>query len=160
MPKNKSGMTIETAAKKHMVAKTTLWRHYKKRKQVLQTTATNTTSSNATKKVDSVFSNEEEVFLAEYIKTLGQLKYDLSRCDVMKFAYLIAYKNQKVIPSSWSLKGAADEDWLNEFLDRHPCIPLERCEATSIEKAKECLSLLLFNQIYNYLSNRRNEDVQ
>lgn len=156
------GMTIEMAAKKNMIAKTTLWRHYKKRKlQIGGSSAagvanvTATTASN-NKQMDDVFSNEEEIFLAEYIKTLAQLKYDLNRSDVMKFAYLIAHKNQKQIPPTWLANGAADDLWLNGFLQRHPNMPIEKIEENTIRKAKECLSLLLFNQIFNYLNMTAN----
>ncbi|XP_073837315.1 uncharacterized protein [Musca autumnalis] len=165
------GMTIEMAAKKNMIAKTTLWRHYKKRKlQIGASTTTSaavvvpnvvpnitaiaSTNNNNNKQVDAgcVFSNEEEIFLAEYIKTLAQLKCDLNRNDVMKFAYVIAQKNQKPIPATWSANYAADDVWLNGFLQRHPNIPIEKIEENTIQKAKECLSLLLFNQIFNYLN--------
>lgn len=153
------GMTIEMSAKKHLVAKTTLWRHYKKRKQQVTMAAAATTTSTMrnvddrdTTPKQTVFSQEEEIFLAEYIKTLAQLKYDLSRSDVMKFAYLIAYKNQKLMPTTWILNGSADEQWLNGFLERHPYIPVEKADENTLQKAKECLSQLLFNQIYNYLT--------
>lgn len=117
------GMTIETAAKKHTIAKTTLWRHYKRYQ--LSGQQTGVYAKNSELGQTQIFTDEEEIFLAEYIKTLAQLQYELDKDDIRKFVYLIARKNKKSIPKTWIQDELADTDWLMGFINRHPNVQLK-----------------------------------
>ncbi|KAM7357915.1 uncharacterized protein ACRADG_003080 [Cochliomyia hominivorax] len=160
------GMTIETAAKKHTIAKTTLWRHYKRHQLSSQTTCVaikNLVNNNNNNK-QQIFTDEEEIFLAEYIKTLAKLQYGLDGNDIRKFVYLIAQKNNKNIPKSWRENELADSEWLMGFVKRHPSTPLKKSIVTatnnSIPKMEfnvipnnlnDSISLYLFTQIYHLM---------
>lgn len=160
------GMTIETAAKKHTIAKTTLWRHYKRHQLSSQPTCVtirNVVNKNNNKQI---FTDEEEIFLAEYIKTLAKLQYGLDGDDIRKFVYLIAQKNNKNIPKTWLENELADSEWLMGFVKRHPSTPLEKSAASSVatnssqpkmdfsvipNNLNDSISLYLFTQIYHLM---------
>lgn len=162
------GMTIETAAKKHTIAKTTLWRHYKRHQLSSQPSTTCVTIRNVVNKNNNkqIFTDEEEIFLAEYIKTLAKLQYGLDGDDIRKFVYLIAQKNNKNIPKTWLENELADAEWLAGFVKRHPSTPLEKSTASSTtsnssqpkmdfnvipNNLNDSISLYLFTQIYHLM---------
>ncbi|XP_046809123.1 uncharacterized protein LOC124420435 [Lucilia cuprina] len=170
-----NGMTIETAAKKHTIAKTTLWRHYKRhqlstqQQQQQQQTCVYVknlvSNSNHNKQI---FTDEEEIFLAEYIKTLAKLQYELDGNDIRKFVFLIAQRNNKIMPKSWLEHELADTEWLREFVKRHPSTPaLVKTNDKTISTSNnyqpkmdfnvipnnliDSISLYLFTQIYHLM---------
>ncbi|XP_037813716.1 uncharacterized protein LOC119604890 isoform X1 [Lucilia sericata] len=173
-----NGMTIETAAKKHTIAKTTLWRHYKRHQmsnqQQQQQQQQNcvyvkslVSNSNQNKQI---FTDEEEIFLAEYIKTLAKLQYELDGNDIRKFVFLIAQKNNKIMPKTWLEHELADTEWLRDFVKRHPTTPtlvktndkIMSLSTTTNYQPKmdfnvipnnlnDSISLYLFTQIYHLM---------
>lgn len=167
------GMTIETAAKKHTIAKTTLWRHYKRHQLSgqQQQQSYNDYISNISNNNMPIFTDEEEIFLAEYIKTLAKLQYGLCGNDIRKFVYLIAQRNNKNMPKTWIENESADIEWLVGFIKRHPSTPLEKSSiayppamATTPTSSQQkidfniipnnlndSISLYLFSQIYQLM---------
>ena len=83
----------------------------------------------------SVFTEEEEVALSEYLQTSCKMYFGLARNEVMKLAYEYGDKINKQMPTNWIANCSAGKDWYQGFMRRHPQIALRSPEATSIARA-------------------------
>lgn len=96
-----------------------------------------------------IFSDDEENKLAVYLKTAADIYYGLTPYETRKFAFEYAKKNNKTMPESWKTKLMAGEDWLGNFLKRHPSLSIRSPQATSLPRATS------FNQknVNNFFDN-------
>jgi transposase-like protein len=83
----------------------------------------------------SVFTEEEEVALSEYLQTSCKMYFGLARKEVMKLAYEYGDKIKRQMPINWNANCSAGKDWFQGFMRRHPEISLRTPEATSIARA-------------------------
>lgn len=67
----------------------------------------------------TVFSEEEEQLLSEYLKNASHMCYGMSANETRWFAYRFAVANEKIVPNSWHKNNAAGEEWLKLFRARH-----------------------------------------
>jgi hypothetical protein len=63
-----------------------------------------------------VFSNDEEESLVNYILQSSKLQYGLTYFQIRTFAYEYASRLEKTIPTSWSEKKIAGDDWMKRFM--------------------------------------------
>ena len=80
----------------------------------------------------TVFSQEEEEQLAEYIIKMADMGFGLTREDLRLTAYRLAEKLQKSHPF---LNGIAGRGWLDGFFARHPKLVLRSTQPLSYSRA-------------------------
>lgn len=85
--------------------------------------------------VNQVFTNQQEIQLAEYILKCSKLNYGLTIVQCRKFAYEYAKKIELRYPTSWEVNQAAGIDWMNGFRLRHPEMSLRKPENTSAARS-------------------------
>lgn len=81
-----------------------------------------------------VFSNEEELQLADYLKQASNMHYGLSINETRKLAYEFAVKNGKNMRDNWEAEKMAGREWLFGFRTRHR-LSLRAPEPTSLSRA-------------------------
>ncbi|XP_044728415.1 uncharacterized protein LOC123291986 [Chrysoperla carnea] len=69
--------------------------------------------------VKKVFTEEEELKLIEYVKTITKMNKGLTKKQLREVAYQFAVTNKKRYPSSWDIFKLAGEEWMRLFLKRH-----------------------------------------
>ena len=62
--------------------------------------------------VKKMFTDEEELKLVDYIKTIAKMNYDLSKKQVRELAYKFAMVNKKRFPFTWKESKIAGEGWI------------------------------------------------
>lgn len=77
-----------------------------------------------------VFSHEQELALKKYLQQSAKLYSGLTSKTARELAFKYALKLQKAqvlkkMPSNWCLNKMTGEDWLNEYLKRHPDLSFE-----------------------------------
>ena len=102
----------------------------------------------------TVFTEEQENELCNYLKELDNLFFGLTRADFLQLVYDFAAKNNIENPFK---NGKAGEDWFAGFKRTHPDIVLRLPEPTSIARARgfnrpqvELFYLLLWEQIEKF----------
>lgn len=86
--------------------------------------------------VKKVFNEQEESMLEDYIKTVANMKYGLSKKGVRLLAYKFAVANNKKIPDNWEAEKIAGEQWMRHFLKRHGnTLSIRKPEATSLSRS-------------------------
>lgn len=123
--------SVGQSAKNNNVSKTTLLRHLKIHRKSDNDSFTYV-SHIAHRKI---FSDQEEVLLADYLTTAAKLHYGLSKNGLQKLAYEFAIANKKTVPNSWIAGEKAGREWVRQFLNRHPTLSLRKPEATSLSRA-------------------------
>jgi len=68
----------------------------------------------------SVFTEEEEVALSEYLQTSCKMYFGLARKEVMKLAYEYGNKINRQMPINWNANCSAGKHWFQGFMRRHP----------------------------------------
>jgi hypothetical protein len=86
-----------------------------------------------------VFTQEQEIQLVEYIKTMEARLIDLTSVKLRSLAYQLAVKNN--ISHTFCKDDLAGVDWLYGFMKRHSDLSLRQPEATSAARASG------FNQV-------------
>ncbi|XP_044749782.1 MFS-type transporter clz9-like [Coccinella septempunctata] len=84
--------------------------------------------------ITTVFSEEEEQILVDYLKEMEGRLFGLSTSEFQKSAYELAVRNNKQHKFN-ALKEKAGKDWLRGFLNRHPDLSLRKPENTSAARA-------------------------
>lgn len=82
-----------------------------------------------------VFSTNEEVALASYLKTASKMAYGLTTTQTRSLAFEYARKLNKQLPPKWDTKKIAGKDWLRGFMSRHHDLSLRQPEQTSLARA-------------------------
>ncbi|XP_072403230.1 uncharacterized protein [Diabrotica undecimpunctata] len=85
--------------------------------------------------VPTIFTEEEENILSEYLLTCAAYNYGLTTKETRVIAYKLAKKYNKKIPESWEKNEKAGEVWLKLFMQQHPNLTLRLPQATSIARA-------------------------
>ena len=88
--------------------------------------------------VKKVFTDEEEIKLVIYIKTVAKMNYGLSKKGVRELAYKFAVANKKNYPSTWDEHKLAGEEWMRLFLKWHSDtggLAIRKPEKTSLSRA-------------------------
>lgn len=117
------------AALEHNIPQTTLERYVKKIKRGEEITVGLPLGP-----MKSVFSQNEEKELAEYVKHMEERLFGLTTLDLRRLAYQLAVKNNKKHNFN-NEKEMAGVDWLNGFLKRNPDLSIRKPEATSAARA-------------------------
>lgn len=86
-----------------------------------------------------MFTEEQELELVEYIKTMEARLFGLTSLELRSLAYQLAVKNN--ISHTFCKDGLAGVDWLYGFMKRHSDLSLRQPEATSAARASG------FNQV-------------
>lgn len=82
----------------------------------------------------TVFSEEIELELLQYILRASDIYHGLSPKDVRRLSYQIAKAKNIKIPGSWNKNEMAGSDWLKSYKKRHPSISIRKPEATSLAR--------------------------
>ncbi|KAG5868928.1 hypothetical protein JTB14_024681 [Gonioctena quinquepunctata] len=85
-------------------------------------------------RLESVFTEEQEQELVEYILDMEAKMYGLTARDVRCLAFQLAERNKINHPFSQD-KQAAGKDWLANFRSRHPQLTVRSAESSSIARA-------------------------
>ncbi|CAG9577524.1 unnamed protein product [Danaus chrysippus] len=83
----------------------------------------------------TVFTASEEKVLCDYLLNCAAANFGLRTKEARTFAYSLAVKYNKKIPSSWTEHEMAGEVWLRSFMKRHPVVSLRLPQPTSIARA-------------------------
>ncbi|XP_044765586.1 jerky protein homolog-like [Coccinella septempunctata] len=83
--------------------------------------------------ITTVFSEEGEQILVDYLKEMEGRLFGLSTSEFQKLAYELAVRNRQ--HKFNELKEKAGKDWLRGFLNRHPHLSLRKPENTSAARA-------------------------
>ncbi len=127
-------ISVREASHIYNVSTATLSRHVQKyQKYCNQNEAEYEYRSNLD--VKRIFSNEEEDALANYIITVADMHYGLSKKAVRKLAFEYAQADGEKIPSNWERDECAGVEWLRYFMKRHPSLSIRKPEATSIARS-------------------------
>lgn len=109
------------------VPQSTLERYVKKRKENPDYKIDKTAG-----KFKNVFTEEQELELVNYLKTMEARLFGLTMKDLRSLAYQLAVRNGI---SHRFKNGIAGQDWVNGFLKRHPTLSVRKPEATSGARA-------------------------
>ena len=82
-----------------------------------------------------MFSDAQELLLAQYIDKAAKLYYGLAPKDIRKLAYEFSVANHVTMPCKWSECEMAGADWSTAFLKRHSQLSIRTPEATSLGRA-------------------------
>ena len=82
-----------------------------------------------------LFSDEQEILIAKYLITAGDLYCGLSPKDARVLAYQCAARFNVKFLHQWSANSIAGEDWLSGFILRNPVLSLRISKATSLARA-------------------------
>lgn len=85
--------------------------------------------------IKTVFSEEEEQCLLQYIKQVARMNYGLTKKGVRELAYKFAFANKKKYPEGWDDEKIAGEEWMRGFMRRHPDLSVRKPRATSLSRA-------------------------
>lgn len=83
----------------------------------------------------SVFTSDQEISIAEHIKTLANMFYGLTPCDLRRAAFEFAEVNN-IKHTFCSSTKMAGRYWLEGFLRRNPSLAVRKPEAISISRIK------------------------
>nr|CAH7729434.1 unnamed protein product [Callosobruchus chinensis] len=83
----------------------------------------------------TVFTNEEENILYEYLLVCAASNYGLPTRETRSLTYMRAKKHNKKFSTSWERNKMAGEVWLKLFMERHPNLSFRLPQATSIAHA-------------------------
>lgn len=113
---------IKSTAAKYGIPRATLQRHLK-------------TGSSKKKlgRFTTVFSEEQELELLNYVFEMDSVFYGLSKEEFLKLVFQYAEKNRISHPFK---NGIAGRDWYKGFVARHPDLTLRKPEPTSIARAR------------------------
>ncbi|KAF2892904.1 hypothetical protein ILUMI_13269 [Ignelater luminosus] len=84
--------------------------------------------------IATVFTEEEEKELVEYLKEMEGRLFGLTTSELKKLAYELAVRNNKQNKFNEE-KGQAGKDWIQGFLRRHRDLSLRKSENTSATRA-------------------------
>ncbi|XP_028159510.1 uncharacterized protein LOC114352198, partial [Ostrinia furnacalis] len=128
------GKTLREAANLKNVNFSTLYRYCKKKKenpeeegQVVRYTPNY--------KVRTVFTENQEQKLKEYLITCAKMSYGLDTIEARKLAYELASHLNLETPQSWKDRKIAGIDWLYGFRKRNPDLSLRKPEPCSLSRA-------------------------
>jgi len=124
--------SLNSASNDFGIPKTTLFRYVMKIKQARDGEKIKFCPNYSVRRV---FTDEEELLLANYITNASKLHYGLSPKSARLLAFEFAEANHKDVPSSWILNQTAGEDWFSGFMKRHCSLSLRAPEATSLSRA-------------------------
>lgn len=124
------GKSVRATAKEYNICHVSLNRYYKKCNPDLQNSVPFGYVAH-----NRIFTEEEEVILARYLKQVSDLYYGLSIEGVRLLAYQCAVHFNKVMPPNWEVKGTSGKDWYYGFMKRNPSLTLRQPEATSLSRA-------------------------
>ena len=79
-----------------------------------------------------VFSDAEESYLENYLKTASGIYYGLSPRDVRKFAFEYAVALKENIPEVWKDKEISGPEWFTNFLKRYKTLSLRKSQEATI----------------------------
>ena len=85
-----------------------------------------------------IFDKEMELSLCSYILTCSKLFYRLTSAEMRQLAYQYAFKNEILMPASWTQNEMTGYDWLYYFLKRNTNISLRTLESISLERISSC----------------------
>ncbi|XP_060879229.1 uncharacterized protein LOC132951434 [Metopolophium dirhodum] len=127
---NNKEMGFRKAALSFGVPQTTLER---RAKQFAATENLAKASTKALGRFKTVFTEDQEVQLVEYIKTMEARLFGLTSLELRSLAYQLAVKNN--ISHTFCKDDLAGVDWLYGFMKRHSDLSLRQPEATSAARA-------------------------
>ncbi|KAJ8951915.1 hypothetical protein NQ314_007634 [Rhamnusium bicolor] len=81
-----------------------------------------------------VFSEDDEIMLAEYIITCSKMAYGLTTEGVKKLAYQFAAANNRKVPDSWKANKTAGSEWLRSFRKRRGNLSIRQPEQCSLSR--------------------------
>lgn len=122
-------ISLRRASLQFNVPKTTLIRYAKKKQQ--DNTAAICKSMG---KYVCVFSEAQELELVSYLKDMENRLFGLTMQDCRRLAFQLAQKNHLNHPFNKNNE-MAGEDWMKNFLSRHPDLSIRKPEATSGARA-------------------------
>lgn len=102
-----------------------------------------------------VFTEEEELQLVDYIKTVAKMNYGMSKKQIRELAFKYAVANQKKIPITWNEPKLAGEEWMRLFLKRHSNeggLSVRKPEKTSLSRAT-CFNRTNVNKFFDNLED-------
>lgn len=82
-----------------------------------------------------IFSNDQEIKLADYLKTASAVYFGLSPSSVRKLAFECAIEFRIPVPETWKSNQMAGADWFGGFMKRNPDLSVRTPESTSIARA-------------------------
>lgn len=123
-------MSLRQAAKEYDLKLTTLHRYITK-------TKTQGEDIRMAPKYRSrqVFSDAEEISLAQYMIQCSKMCYGKSTKDLRELAYEMAIINKNKMPETWETNKKAGIDWMQGFFKRHPNISVRQPEGCSLSRA-------------------------
>lgn len=129
------GLSVQSAALRHNIPRTTLRRYIKKcRDNDLNPDEPHFPKMCPNYDVRRIFSREEEAELSRYLIKCGRLHHGLPPNAAKRLAFDLAVANNKTIPDSWHKNSSAGKEWFTAFLKRNPTISLRTPESTSIAR--------------------------
>ncbi|XP_030757332.1 uncharacterized protein LOC115883165 [Sitophilus oryzae] len=123
-------MGYRRAAEQHGVPQTTLERYVAKKRKDQQ----NFVVDKSVGKFRSVFSQEQEIELVDYLKSMESRLFGLTMMDFRRLAFQLAIRNQCQHKFN-AASEMAGKDWMQCFLKRHPTLTLRKPESTSGARA-------------------------
>lgn len=117
-------------AEQHGVPQTTLERYVAKKRKDQQ----NFVVDKSVGKFRSVFSQEQEIELVDYLKSMESRLFGLTMMDFRRLAFQLAIRNQCQHKFN-AASEMAGKDWMQCFLKRHPTLTLRKPESTSGARA-------------------------
>ena len=73
--------------------------------------------------------------LAKYLQSCSTINHGMTTIETRKLAYSFAIANQITVPSSWTNKESASEDWMSGFMKRNKSLSIRKPEKTSQARA-------------------------
>lgn len=145
-----SEMGFLKASVQFNVPKSTLERYVKKAKNNLDYKVDKSDG-----KYKNVFTSEEEDELVSYLKTMESRLFGLTMKDLRSLAYQLAEKN--CLPHKFNKQTClAGQDWVKEFLSRHPTLSIRTPENTSGARAMgfNKVAVSQFNSLLNEIIDK------
>ncbi|KAK0147816.1 Pogo transposable element with KRAB domain [Merluccius polli] len=81
---------------------------------------------------NAVFTAEQELSLATYIRRAAALYYGLPPKEVRKLAVELALHYKLNCPEEWKKNGITGPGWFTNYMKRHPRLSIRRPQATSL----------------------------
>lgn len=121
----KDSAKIRALSKKYNVCHGTLYRFITKLK------SGNTNSVVSYRRINRVFTVDEESYLRDYLIECSRVYFGLSPSEVRKLSYQLAIKSGKTFPDRWHNSQMAGKEWFKGSLKRHPSVSLRSPQATA-----------------------------
>lgn len=148
---NNGVYSVRAAAKNYELCHVSLTRYKKKREEALSK-GDQAPVTMGYKAWNKVFSENQEIVMAEYIIKAAEIYYGLCPKEVRRFAYEMASKYKLLIPPQWEENKIASEDWFTNFMKRQPQLSIRCAQPTSMSRATS-FNETNVNTFFNNLQN-------